>query len=194
MTGWEWPLWDQDLFLLLHRDWSAAWLDGVLPVYRDKRTWLPLYAFLLVGLWLRLRTTGLWIALMAGASVGIADGLSSSVIKPAVGRLRPCRTESLQPFIRDVIDCGPGLSFPSSHAANHLALSMFLFLLFRRHYPVASWLALLWGFSIGYAQVYVGLHFPLDVLAGSALGAFIGWAMARLFLFLQPGWDSRWTR
>ncbi|MBI1194155.1 MAG: phosphatase PAP2 family protein [Bacteroidetes bacterium] len=194
MTGWEGPDWDAEWFLVLHRDWTCSWLDSLFPVYRDKRTWLPLYGLLLVWLWRRLRSTGLVVALMAGASVGIADGISSSVIKPAVGRLRPCRTEALQPFIRDLIECGPGLSFPSSHAANHLALSMFLFLLFRRHYPLASWLALLWGFSIGYAQIYVGLHFPLDVLAGSALGALIGWGMAWLFLFLQPGWHSRWAR
>jgi len=189
MSG-EWPLWDEQLFRLIHNDGSLALLDGIMPVYRDKRTWLPLYALLLFGLWRGYQRKGLLVALGAGVSVGLADGISSSLIKPAVGRLRPCRTESLQAFIRDIIDCGPGLSFPSSHAANHMALSVFLFVLFYRRFPKAAVLGLCWGLSIGYAQVYVGLHFPLDVLAGSALGTLIGWSVARLFLWGQPNWRA----
>jgi undecaprenyl-diphosphatase len=187
MSG-EWPLWDEQLFQLIHSHWHHDWLDRIMPVYRDKRTWFPLYGLLLLLLWRYFQRKGLLVALLAGLSVGLADGISSSLIKPTVGRLRPCRTESLQGVIRDIIDCGPGLSFPSSHAANHMALSVFLFVLFYRRFPKAAVLGLIWGLSIGYAQVYVGLHYPLDVLAGSALGAAIGWLVARLFLALQPAW------
>jgi membrane-associated phospholipid phosphatase len=189
ITGW--PQWDFNLFVKIHGHWTAPWLDTILPIWRDKRTWVPLYAILLFLLVRVFRWQGVLLGVMAGCCVGLADTLSSSVIKPAVARLRPCRTEELSPFIRDIIDCGPGLSFPSSHAANHFALAVFLFVLFHRRYALASWVGILWAFSIAYAQVYVGLHFPLDIMGGAALGSIIGVLFSRVFLLLKPDWSQK---
>ncbi len=191
MENWIWPVWDSELFLVIHSRWTADWLDFLVPFWRDKRTWVPLYVLLGFLIIQKNRLTGVLIAALAGFSVGLADGASSALIKPLVGRLRPCRTPELALEIRHLVECGPGLSFPSSHATNHFALAVLLYMLFHKRYPVASWAGLLWALSIGYAQVYAGLHFPLDVIAGSLLGAAIGWLVSLIFFFFRPGWNHR---
>lgn len=193
MSGFPPPHWDAQGFIQIHEVWTNSWLDRLLPVWRDRRTWIPLY-LLLVFFIVRARRKGaLLVIAMAAACVGSADYLSSSVIKPLVGRLRPCRAAELEGHIRNIIDCGPGLSFPSSHAANHFALAVFLWVLFRRQYPTAAVIGLMWAASIAYAQVYVGLHYPLDILAGSILGALLGGLFSFLFNLLERRftWSSR---
>ena len=190
LTSMNWPSADFELFLLIHTQWVAEFADRVMPHYREKSTWIPLYLFLIYWILKKYRRTGFLLGSLGGLSVGLADHTSSKIIKPAVGRLRPCRTPELIAEIRELINCGPGLSFPSSHAANHFALAVFLFVLFRRRYPVAAWAGLIWALSIGYAQIYVGLHFPMDVVAGSVLGALIGWGLSQFFLWLRPGWRT----
>jgi membrane-associated phospholipid phosphatase len=184
----EWPQGDTDLFLLLHREWVASWLDATLPLYREKSTWIPLYlvlAFLLIRHYGR---RGVLVILLSASAVGLSDSLSASVLKPAIQRDRPCRETSLQEKIRPLLPCGRGYSFPSAHAANHSALAVFWWLLFRRRHRMATALGLLWAVSIGYAQIYTGLHYPLDVAAGFMLGSACAWLCWRVLRWLRPGW------
>ncbi len=184
----EWPHGDTELFLVLHQRWVSPWLDAILPLYREKTTWIPLYialAFLLIRHYGR---RGVLVMLLSVASVGLADSLSASVLKPAVQRIRPCQELSLQEHIRPLLDCGRGYSFPSAHAANHSAMAVFWWLLFRRRHRIGAALGLLWALSIGYAQIYTGLHYPLDVLAGLLLGSICGWLCWRVLCWFRPGW------
>ena len=171
MRSLTWPDWDAVGFGLVHRVWTHPLLDTLLPIWRDKSTWVPVYAIAGILLLLRFRSRALLLLVGAGAAVGIADGLSSAWLKPLFGRLRPCRDTLFAGPVRDLIACGPGLSFPSSHAANHMALALFLVLASRNRYPWISASLLLWAVSIAYAQVYVGLHYPLDALGGLLVGA-----------------------
>ncbi len=169
-----WPAWDTRGFLRVHDAWSAPGLDALMPFWREKLTWVPLYALVLLLL-VRAYGRRAWAwAAAAGVAVGLGDFLSASVIKPAVARPRPCRAEDLAGQVRALVDCGPGLSFPSSHATNHMALAVCLAVILGRRHPRAALAGLLWAASIAYAQVYVGLHYPLDALAGMALGAVLG--------------------
>jgi len=79
------------------------------------------------------------------------------------------------------VHCSGGFSFPSSHAVNHAGLAVFLWLFFRK--PKKSWpyLFLFWAFAIGYSQVYVGVHYPMDVIAGFMIGGVIGTGIFALF-------------
>ncbi len=169
---------DYELFYLINGLWRTDWLDALLPYWRKKEFWIPAYALLAGILLYRFRWKGFYFLLLIGLTIAIADQTSSSLIKPAVQRLRPCREPALDPPAVNIVHCGGGFSFPSSHATNHFALGMLLFLTWGRKWGRWRWLLLLWAATIAYAQVYVGVHFPVDVLAGSLLGSLIGGLLA----------------
>lgn len=114
------------------------------------------------------------IIALALASIGMADGISSHILKPLVSRIRPCNLTELASDIHLRIHCSGGFSFPSSHAANHFALAMFIGLALYKTNPWFLRIGLLWAAIISFAQVYVGVHFPIDVFSGMLLGCGIG--------------------
>jgi undecaprenyl-diphosphatase len=171
----EWLL-RQDLRLFFHinNKWQQPWLDAMMPWIREPYVWAPLYLFLALFVTINYRWRGFfWIVLFI-VSFGIADQ-TSSFIKDAVGRLRPCRDPLLQHFVRVLVSYCPGSgSFTSNHAANHFALGTFCFITLKQAFQQYAWLFYVWAFAIAYAQVYVGVHYPLDVLGGAVLGTMIG--------------------
>ena len=179
--------WDKYLIRAWHEGWHPAALDAVVPWWRERSTWLPLYALLLLWLLWRQRRWGLANALAAGVAVGLADFTSAGLIKPIVGRLRPCNLVGLREHLDLLTGCGPGLSFPSAHAANHFALATVLGVTCFAERPVLKWLGLVWAATIALGQVYVGRHYPSDILFGAGLGALIGYAVGRGFLY----WRAR---
>jgi membrane-associated phospholipid phosphatase len=108
-------------------------------------------------------------------TVLVADQISSHVLKPLVERLRPCNQPMWSHFVRTLIHCGSGYSFPSSHATNHFAIAIFLMFSFRKNgrYLHMS-LLFVWASLISIGQVYVGVHYPLDIITGCLLGSSIG--------------------
>ncbi len=177
--------WDKWAVRAWHEGWHPAALDAVAPMWREKSTWVPLYVALLAWLLWRDRWWGFYNALAAGVGVGLADFTSASVIKPLVGRVRPCNLAGLRDHLDLLTGCGPGESFPSAHAANHFALAVVLGVTCFAERPLLKGSSLLWALSIAVGQVYVGRHYPSDVVAGAALGALIGYLVGRLFLYLQ---------
>lgn len=173
---------DYQLMEWLNHDWQHPWLDVIMPHWRDKKTWVPLYV-LLAGLAVyRFRWRGLYFILAAVLTVGVADTLSSKVMKPTFERVRPCNNEQLPMPVVQRGGCGGGYSFTSSHATNHFAIAVFIALTLGGVYQWMRWPLLLWAGSIAYGQVYVGVHFPLDVLAGGILGSLIGYGIAKAYL------------
>lgn len=110
----------------------------------------------------------------AGLSIFGSDTISSKLIKYEVKRLRPCQEVKLEPAAITRVDCGSGFSFTSSHAANHFCLAAFIVALFGFHMKAWKYLWWVWAGLISLAQVYVGVHYPLDVIAGALLGCTIG--------------------
>lgn len=160
---------DQLLFDFLHRDLAHPWLDAILPVYREKTTWIPLYLVMAVLLW---RSYGwrrtFYLLLVVALVVTVADQIAASVLKPLVGRLRPCAELA---DVRELVGCGGRFSFPSNHATNHFAVATVLSLTWLGHYAWGWRLAIFtWAATISLAQVYVGKHYPSDIVAGAALG------------------------
>lgn len=164
-------------------------MDAVMPLLRDKFFWIPVYVVLiayLLGAWGRRK--GLFAVAFVLWAVIFANTLSAELIKPLVGRARPCQA---WPEVRPLVDCGGGKSFPSAHAANHFALSTALWLVWpgvRRRRYTALGLGL-WAGSVSFAQVYVGVHYPFDVLAGALMGVlgtvFWWWVWRKWPLFGQ---------
>jgi membrane-associated phospholipid phosphatase len=166
---------DKELFLLVNNGLAAAWLDWLCPVLRDKMTWVPFYiAAVAVLLWKK-RAEGLLILVFAGITILLCDQIASSLIKPWVQRIRPCSEPLLAGQVRMLVHCGKGFSFLSSHAANHFGLALFLSCLLKQVW--ARVLLFVWAFSIGFSQVYVGVHYPGDVFCGALLGILTGYAV-----------------
>lgn len=177
---------DLKVFLFLNKDMSNAFFDWLMPVLRNPYTWAPLYLFLLIFFIRNYGKRGIIMALFYFLSFAATDSLTASVIKQQVKRVRPCNELALKEHIHTRVRCGSGYSFPSAHAANHFAMGLFLLVLFYRKWKPIIPLSLLWGVSIGFAQIYVGVHYPLDVLCGAIIGSIIGFLIARLFLIFQP--------
>ncbi|MCB0661916.1 MAG: phosphatase PAP2 family protein [Saprospiraceae bacterium] len=164
---------DQALFQFVHVDLSNGFFDFLLPIWRNKLTWLPFYVALLAFLLYKYKMQGLYIVLLTITTASLCDYTSSSILKPAFDRTRPCNTVSLQQIIIPRVDCGSGKSFPSSHATNHFGIAVFLILVFGKMKTRWKVMLLFWAGLIAFAQVYVGVHFPLDVLGGSLLGTLL---------------------
>jgi membrane-associated phospholipid phosphatase len=178
---------DRALMLLIHNDWSTPFLDRVLPVIRNRDTWIPFYILLAVYMFYKFRLRGVYMVLIIGASAGLTDLVSSSVVKPLVGRERPCHEPELEGEVNAMVYCGMSKSFTSSHAANHTALALSISLLLLKGRKWLQGLLFLWALLIGYAQVYVGVHYPLDILGGIAVGLLA--AAFVYFLALKIGYS-----
>jgi undecaprenyl-diphosphatase len=156
---------DVRLFVLLNQKWTNGFLDWLMPLVTDFDHWrIPLILLLLVVLARASTETrlGLMFAIVA---VGLADQISSSAIKPLFERERPF---DVIEGTRQLVDAH-GYAFPSSHAANTFAAGVFLSIRFPKFLPV-----LFLSFLVAYSRVYVGVHYPSDVLAGALLGTGIG--------------------
>lgn len=177
---------DETLFFMINEGWSNAWLDAIMPTWRDKYTWIPLYVVFLVLAFIRYKPlkAGIFVLILAGV-VGLSDQTSSQWIKKNVQRLRPCNTTELQEDINVLVPCGSGYSFTSSHATNHFAIATFIAFTLFVSLTWAKVLVFLWAASIALGQVYVGVHYPLDITAGAILGFLIGSLGLAIFLWID---------
>ena len=172
---------DQYLFELVNDNWQNPFLNWLMPHWREKTTWIPLYVLLLVFACWKFRIRGLFFILGLAFTVGVADTMSSKVVKESVMRIRPCNDADLKAEVHLLVRCGSGYSFTSSHATNHFAIAAFISLTLGLVYPVVRWPFYLWAASIAFGQVYVGVHYPFDVLAGALLGTLIGLLVAKIY-------------
>lgn len=177
---------DRQLFHFINYDLGNPFFDWLMPLLRNARFWIPLYGFILVFCIWRYKKTGVIIVVLFALSAGFADFTSVHVMKNTVQRLRPCRDPVVSPSSVSRVSCGTGYSFPSTHATDHFAMAVFISLVFYRKWPWIWVLAILWAASISFAQVYVGVHFPVDVTAGALYGSLVGWLFYILFKKLEP--------
>jgi membrane-associated phospholipid phosphatase len=174
---------DHQLFYAINTGLSNSFFDVLMPILRNKYTWIPFYVFLIVFFLRQYKLNGIFLILALAATFGFADFSSATLIKKTVKRLRPCNEPTFVQEVKMRIDCGSGYSFPSTHATDHFAIAVFLIGIFYKKYKFVVPVLLTWAFLIAFAQVYVGVHFPIDVICGSIYGAIIGWAFAKLFNF-----------
>jgi len=174
--------WDRALFEKINSEWANPLFDKVMPFLRISWNWAPLYLFLLVLVLYNFKVKGLWWALLFIATVSLTDMTGTYVFKHNIERLRPCRDPEFMEHVRLLLDnCSGGYSFTSNHAANHFGMGVFFFITFRRIIGHWAWLGLGWAAAIAYSQVYVGIHYPSDVLGGATLGILAGLVTGTLF-------------
>lgn len=174
--------WDKNLFKILNGQWNNAFFDSIFPWWREATTWAPLYLFLLVFVFINFGAKSWKWVLFLLVTVTVTDQVSSNLIKNLVQRLRPCSDPNMIGYVRMLLNhCSGGYSFTSSHATNHFGVAMFIFLTAKPIFPKTRGLFFLWALSVAYGQVYVGVHYPIDITMGALLGCALGSLTAFLF-------------
>ena len=164
---------DKSLFLAINGSSGAPWLDQIMLVLSAHLTWLVVAVVAIAFAVVRRSRRGLVVCLLVAIAIALSDLFAFQVLKPYFARLRPCHM--LADLVRLVQSgCGGDFGFPSNHAANAMAAATVLVLAGRRSYPW-TWSLLLLAGLIGLSRIYLGAHYPGDVLAGFLLGAAIGW-------------------
>ena len=174
--------WDKWLFLKINNQWTNPFFDFILPYFRDSVFWAPLYLFVVVFMMVNFGQKGMWWSLAFLGTVIMADTIGAKVFKEGFERLRPCNDPDFYNNVRLLLKrCAGGYSFTSNHAANHFGLASFVVFTFRSVFKSWIYLAYLWAFSVSYAQIYVGVHYPTDIMGGALLGFLSGAFFAWLF-------------
>lgn len=178
---------DTDLFLWLN-GLHAPWLDQIMVGATMRNTWIPFYALLIGWLIFQYRKRAFGLVLMLVLAVALSDQMASAVMKPLTLRLRPCHEPALQKLIHPVLECGGTYGFASSHAANTFALAMALWLLIGKRFGGVRWV-FLWATVVSYSRIYVGAHYPLDVLAGAGIGVMMAVFCVNGYQYVEKRFD-----
>jgi len=173
---------DRQFFKVINNQWSNPFFDWLMPWLRNAELWYPLYLFLLLLILGNFKKTG-WVWLLFAIGVVVCcDFLSSSVLKIYVHRIRPCNEPSIASWIHVLVGYRPqSNSFTSSHATNHFGMAAFFYFTLKEKFKTWPALFFLWAFGISFAQVYVGVHYPLDVFCGGLIGILIGYLSGKSF-------------
>ena len=177
---------DVALFQVLNGRLHTPVLDAVMRAVTTQDNWYVV----LLGIWVALiiwgGRRGRLAAVMLVVAVALADQASCSLMKPTFARLRPPNALDAE-CVRLIVGGSKAFSFPSAHAANSFAMATVATWLNRRLAPLFLGVAAL----VAYSRVYVGLHYPLDIVAGALLGAGLGWVSIRLVLGVERWWKRR---
>lgn len=176
--------WDEQLFLFLNSLGDPKW-DGFWMFVTNKISWIPLYLVMAIFIFKKFGAKKLLITLvLVGLMILFTDQISKFYKDILVQRLRPCNNIDLIPYMRLVKDtCGGRYGFFSGHATNHFAVAIFVGLIFKQSKWVLS-ILLIWALIIAFSRIYIGVHYPLDVLSGTLIGVLFGllfyrfWQMA----------------
>lgn len=169
---------DRELFRMINSA-SSPYIDWLFQLLRNAITWIPLYIFIVYYVFKYQRQYAWPFILFSLVTFAVTDYISASVFKPLFARPRPCHDPTL--LIRDLVGCGGKYGMPSSHASNHFGLAALWYFVIKMLSTKKWWWLWLWAFTICYAQVYVGKHYPGDVTIGAFFGTCVGVLMALLF-------------
>jgi len=168
---------DRSLFLFLN-GLHCAVVDPLMYYGTATLTWVPLYVFLLYAVIRRYRWQSVWILLFAALVVLVSDQLSN-LVKDWVARPRPTHEPGITGIHTVHGYTGGQYGFYSAHASTSLALAIFLIRVLKHQFRFFPVLILLWAFFRAYTRVYLGVHYPGDLVAGWIAGAFIGWLFGK---------------
>ncbi len=168
---------DLSLFSFINQTLSNDFFDWIMPYIRNKTTWIPLYIILSVSIYKKNSRDFLLLALCIVLALIFSDSIISNNIKTMVHRTRPCDDLFMIDHLHLLLKkCSGGFSFPSAHACNHATLAIIFgqYFINRQHGWVICIIFILWALTIAFAQVYVGVHYPSDVLVGLVIGSLNG--------------------
>ena len=172
---------DQQLFLILN-GLNNPVFDQIMLAASNAIWWTPLFLWLLFALFKSYPGKSfLWVLLAIAISITLTDQLSVKLFKDVFLRYRPCYNLEIQDIVHLVKDsCGGKYGFVSSHAANFAGLAMLFGKLLHKQYPKAYIILFIWAGLIGYSRIYLGVHYPADVVGGWILGSSVGYLVFRI--------------
>lgn len=177
---------DRYFFICINTYMANPLFDIVCPYLRMQEVWYPLYAILMYFIIKEYKYKGIIIILVAALLITATDQFSAKLIKGLFIRTRPCAEPILAGKVRHLIESCRGYSFISAHATNHFALAVYLGIFLKQLGKFTFPLLLFWAFLIAFSQVYVGVHYPLDVIAGALTGVLFGNAFGNyLFRYIK---------
>lgn len=176
---------DTELFIFLNKLGNSTW-DGFWLFVTDKWSSIPLYAILLYLIYKHYGWKGTLVIMVCVALMITATDQLANLFKHGIQRPRPCQVAQLKEDMRFIAGgCGK-YGYFSAHAASSMAAAVFLGLSLQRWYRYLPFLLLVWAIITAYSRIYLGVHYPLDIITGMAIGGIIGW----LFFLLQR-WAQR---
>jgi undecaprenyl-diphosphatase len=182
---------DKELMIQLNNLGTESW-DQFWLLATNQLSWIPLY---LIFFYLIFKSMGwkkgLALVLLTALLVTFSDQFTV-FLKDSFERLRPNRDPSVNSMIR-ILKNNSSFSFVSGHATTSMAVSLLMFLTLRKSYPY-TWLFFIWPLIFAYSRIYIGVHFPMDVICGTILGAGIGYVFYRLSLGMFAYMDRRSTQ
>ena len=172
---------DQQLFQFINSTCSNGVLDAIMPLWRNKYIWIPFYLLIISFLLINFGKKGYYTVLTLLLTAASSDLISSRLIKNLVARLRPCNDIGRFDDINVLVHCGGGYSFTSSHATNHFAIAVFMILWLGTEHKWLRVFFAFWAATVSLGQVYVGVHYPMDILGGALLGTIIAMFWFRFY-------------
>lgn len=173
---------DKELFVFLNTLGSPTY-DELWLILTNQLYWTPLFLLLLVLSYKKLGVKQTLLLILFVALLVLFTDQITNLFKHTVQRLRPCNNPELKSIIR-IVQQRNSFSYFSGHAANSMAVTTLLFLIFRTRYNYFGFL-FLWPLLFAYSRIYLGLHFPLDILSGYLFGLMVGFLFYKLYQFVQ---------
>ena len=170
---------DKELFLFLNGLGNETW-DGFWMAYTNKLYWFPFYAILLYLMFKKLGKQPFLIIILIVALMVLFTDQVTNLFKDGFERLRPCRVSSFEGVMRMVKDYCGTYGFFSGHASISMAVAVFAGLTLKPFYKNLVFLLLLWSAIMAYSRIYIGVHYPLDIVCGMTFGALSGFAFYKL--------------
>ncbi len=171
---------DKEVFLYLNNLGSKPF-DQFWMLISEVWIWIPLYVIFLYLLYKNFKLKSLvFIVIFVALGVTVSDQLAG-IFKSGIARLRPCHDLSLNHLMRTV-KCGGQFGFYSGHASNTFFIATFMSMLLYRKYKFLPYFLFFWAAIVSYSRIYLGVHFPMDILMGTAMGFLLGGFFSTLSL------------